>query len=201
MLVFPEWRGEYPNPLGWILEHEADSHIPTAKQAITHGDLHGDNLFIEDEHAWAIDFERSGYGPILRDFVELEQDIITRLVMLPTDDLRLFRDLAVTLSTPRTPTDLLELPEGNQNQEITKCLDVINALRSLAYDLTGYRDMREYYWGLLLDSAFAVMSTEKQSTKWWRGLLFASVLSARLSHWDTEWPPADWLPIVKLHQE
>lgn len=191
MLSFPGLPGQYPNPLRWILEHEADSLIPTAKQAITHGDLHGDNLFIEGEHAWAIDFERSGPGPILRDFVELEQDIVTRLVILPTSDLQLFHDLAVILSTPVAPTDLFIVPEGAQDEEITKSLTVIEALRSMAHDLTGYQDMREYYWGLLFDSAFAAMSAEKLSTKWWRGLLFGSVICARLSHWDIEQRPSE----------
>lgn len=186
MFVFPGLPGKYPNPFRWILEHENDSLVPTAKQAITHGDLHGDNLFIEEGHAWAIDFERSGPGPILRDFVELEQDIVTRLIMLPNDDLRLFYDLVTILSTPNTLTDALILLKDNHHEETTKSLKVIEALRSMAYDITGCRDIREYYWGLLFDTVFSVSLTEKKSTKWWRGLLFASVLCIRLSHRDSE---------------
>ena len=68
-----------PNPVTWVLKHRVDSSTLSARQAITHGDLHGDNIFVDDIHAWAIDFERSGEGHILRDFTELEVDILTRL--------------------------------------------------------------------------------------------------------------------------
>ena len=44
---------------------------------MTHGDLHGDNLLVDKEHAWAIDFEHTGSGHILRDFAELEVDILS----------------------------------------------------------------------------------------------------------------------------
>ena len=182
--------GEYLNPLRWIIEHADDSFISTANQAITHGDLHGDNLFVEEGHAWAIDFERSKHGPILRDFVELEQDIVTRLVMLPTSDMLLFRDFATILCTPSSPTDSFIWLKRDQDEEIKRSLDVISAIRSMAYTITGYKDMREYYWSLLCDTIFGIISTDNQSTKWMRGLLYASVLCDRLSHWDDKRPQA-----------
>jgi CheY-like chemotaxis protein len=177
--------GRVPNPLRWILEKKDQSLIPTAMQAVTHGDLHGDNLFVEEEHAWAIDFERSKSGPILRDFVELEVDIVTRLVVLPTGDLLIFKELADLLCKPATPTASL-LPAEYQNKEVLKCLEVVQALRSMALKMTDYSDMREYYWGLLFDTIFSVLSAEKETEKWWRGLVFASALCDRLEYWESD---------------
>ena len=53
------------NPVHWL-----DRHIYLAPgvpyhTAVTHGDLHGDNLLVDGEHAWVIDFERTGPGHIL----------------------------------------------------------------------------------------------------------------------------------------
>jgi thiamine kinase-like enzyme len=45
--------------------------------AITHGDLHAGNLLIDDSNnIWVIDFERTGEGHVLQDFIELESDLI-----------------------------------------------------------------------------------------------------------------------------
>ncbi|PDW02245.1 hypothetical protein CJ255_15005, partial [Candidatus Viridilinea mediisalina] len=77
---FPALRQVLPNPIRWLSEHyQTTSRVANPRKAITHGDLHGDNLFVTPTHAWPIDFERTGEGPILRDFVELIQDILTRI--------------------------------------------------------------------------------------------------------------------------
>ena len=191
MITIDGLPGLYLNPFRWIIEHKTDSFISNAKQAITHGDLHGDNLFVEEEHAWAIDFERSKHGPILRDFVELEVDIVTRLVRLPSKDLQSFKGFVMLLCTPVTPTAAFLIPVDEQNKEFLKGLEVIQALRVMAQKVTGYQDIREYYWGLLLDTAFSVFSAEIESEKRWRGLAFASILCERLNHWASDWPPID----------
>jgi CheY-like chemotaxis protein len=188
-LTFPGLPGSHLNPLRWVLEHKEESILPKAKLAITHGDLHGDNLFVDEEHAWAIDFERSKLGPILRDFVELEVDIVTRLVRLPACDLQTFHILSVILCAPDKPMEPFKFPKNDQqDDELLRALDVIEALRSMACKITGYQNMSEYYWGLLYDTVFAVLGAEKLSQKWWRGLLFGSVLCTRLSQLSTE-PP------------
>ena len=184
MLEFAGLPGLHINPIRWLRDHREESLILAAKQAITHGDLHGDNLFIEQEHAWAIDFERSRQGPILRDFVELEQDIVLRLIRLPAKNLRPLYDLATILCIPSDPKESFTFSRAQPEKEIYKSLEVIKELRSMAHKLTGYLDMREYYWGLLFVTVFTVLLAKKYSKKWWRGLLFGSVLCTRLSNWN-----------------
>jgi CheY-like chemotaxis protein len=192
--TFHELPGDFPNPAVWIPAHEADSFFPSAIQAITHGDLHGDNLFVEKDHAWAIDFERSGPGHILRDFVELEEDIITRLIALPESDLPMFYCLTVTLTKPMSFTEPIMIPKCfEKDKEIKKALEVIQGLRSIAHEVTHCEDMHEYYWGLLLDAFFSLKLAEPDSPKWRQGLLLSSLLCARLKNWGRVWPLMGWL--------
>jgi CheY-like chemotaxis protein len=192
-LSIPGFPGKYPNPAVWIAAHEADSYFASARESVTHGDLHGDNLFIEKDHAWAIDFERTGHGHILRDFVELEEDIITRLTALPEDNLYLFYQLAVALTKPISPTEPVGIPKSlEKDGEIRKTVEVINGLRSIAHRVTRFEDMHEYYWGLLLDAFFSLKLADPNSPKWLRGLLLSSLLCTRLREWGRMWPTADW---------
>jgi len=184
------------NPVPWVLRHAEDSLIPGARQAITHGDLHGDNLFTDGEHAWAIDFERAGPGHILRDFAELEVDIVTRL--LPDEvDLSLLYELAFVLAEPLEPTaPFRQTKKLLANPETRKALDVIAGLRKLAYEMTRYPSSQEYLWGLLLDALFVAMLVSEESPQRERALLLGAVLCGRLRHWDEEWPPKDWPPLA-----
>lgn len=199
-IAFPGIPGEFVNPALWIPRHKADSHFHRAKQATIHGDLHGENIFVDEDHAWAIDFERSGTGHILRDFVELEQNIVTRLIELPENDLSLFYRIAVLLTRPILFSDPLVVPEYlEKDKEVKKDLEVIKGLRSIAKKVTGYEDMHEYYWGLLLDTSFGLVLSETHSPRWWRSLLFASILCTRLNEWGRRWPPAIW-PSLGINQ-
>lgn len=179
------------DPAAWALEHEGDSALGSY-QAVTHGDLHADNLFVEAGHAWAIDFERTGPGPILRDFVELEQDIVTRLMPLGEGELDEFLQFALMLTGPRTPPDVLRLPESLRHlPEAAKAVEVIAGLRKMAANVTLFIDMREYYWGLLLDSLLGSSLAQKDSPQKSRSMLFAAVVAHRLENWNAQWPP-DW---------
>jgi DNA-binding NarL/FixJ family response regulator len=185
IVTIPEFSGQYLNPATWILAHAEESRIPSARSAITHGDLHGDNLFVDEEHSWAIDFERSGSGHILRDFVELEQDIITRLYMLPENNTYIFYNFVIALTKPLFPTEPIIIPHCfEKDLETRKALAVIDGLRSIASRVTGFQDMREYYWGLLLDAFFSLKLTRPGTPKWTRSLLLSSLLCARLEQWD-----------------
>jgi CheY-like chemotaxis protein len=182
-LTFPGLATPLSNPVPWALEHMDDSLFPEARYAITHGDLHGDNLFVDGEHAWAIDFERTGPGHILRDFVELEVDILTRLVSFPRDDLSQLYELARALTKdaePGRPEQLTApLPA---DPETHRALRVITGLRDIAFQVTGCRDLREYLWGLLLDTLFVAALVSENSPQRDRALLLGAVLCARLRH-------------------
>jgi CheY-like chemotaxis protein len=182
------------NPVPWVLRHADDSLIPGARQAITHGDLHGDNLFVDGEHAWAIDFERTGPGHILRDLAELEVDIVTRIVLLPAYQLY---ELAVTLAEPGEPKKPVR-PTAHlrADTETRKALHVVSGLRKLAYEATHYLDSREYLWALLLDSLFVATLVSEDNPQRDRALLLGSVLCGRLRHWGKEWPPKDFPQIM-----
>jgi DNA-binding NarL/FixJ family response regulator len=195
-ITFPGIPGEFVNPIIWIARHKADSHFHRAKQTTIHGDLHGDNIFVDDDHAWAIDFERSGTGHILRDFVELEQNIVTELIEIPDDNLHLFYYIAMILTKPVSPSEPIVVPKFLQeNEEVKKGLEAINGLREIAQKVTGFECMPEYYWGLLLDTCFRLVLSDMHSSRWWRCLLFASILCTRLKEWGKKWPPLNWLPI------
>jgi hypothetical protein len=180
-MTFPSLGARPFNPVAWVLEHKSDSTIPCTRQAITHGDLHGDNLFVDGAHAWAIDFERSGRGPILRDFVELEVDIITRLVQFPEDDLSHFEELARVLAeSAEVGSSFRPTPNLLADAETCKALSVIAGLRELAREVTHSTDAREYQWGLLLDALFVAALMPPPSPQRDRALLLGAVLCERL---------------------
>ena len=95
----------WQDPVVWVERFGHDSVVRTARQTVTHGDLHGDNLFVEGDRAWIIDFERTGPGHALRDFAELEVDIYTRLLAEETVDWQALLELALVLAQPATPTN------------------------------------------------------------------------------------------------
>lgn len=181
-------RMQLTNPVHWILKHADDSLFSSMRQAITHGDLHGDNLFVAGEHAWVIDFERTGPGcHILRDFTELEVDIVTRLVHV---SLPQFFEFVTILVTPEQPNLMLPFLTSKRptGRAVSKALNVIGGLRQLAYEVTNYTDVREYLWALLIDALFVASLASEKSPQRNRALLFASVLCHRLKNWGGMWP-------------
>lgn len=184
---------DMPNPVPWVLRHGEDSSALSARWAVTHGDLHGDNIFVDGVHAWAIDFERSGEGHILRDFTELEVDIITRLAWKKDEkDLREFFYLMTCLADPNYFREARDPTEQIGSKELRKAYNVVRGLRSLAKDITKFSDVREYIWSLLLDSVFVATYKGGEAPQRERSLLFGSILCSCLQHWGSEWPPAEW---------
>lgn len=170
------------NPVAWVLKHAGVGLMPDVRTAVTHGDLHGENLFVDREHAWAIDFERTGPGHILRDFVELEYDIVARLTYFPTEDLSLFHEFATVLvDSTELATPLRPIGRIQTEPNLSKALQVITGLRELAYRETRCADIREYFWGLLLDALFVASLVPEDSVRRERTLLLASVICSRLS--------------------
>jgi len=177
-------------------------------EALTHGDLWGENILVEreGEHCWVIDYERTGPGHILFDFVELEVDILTRLVRLPLSDHELFLDLIVGLvdpcETPRSTFQVLGVPSRwpesvKNNEETNKAFRVVSELRRLAHKEGRYDDLREYYWGLLLDALFVASLPSIDRSQRERACLLGSVICARLENWkQREWLPSHWQKVT-----
>lgn len=190
-----------PDPIAWLKKYAKEqprkdaSRVSSTKIAVTHGDLHADNLMIDSQkNAWVIDFERTGEGHALQDFVELESDLLNRFPH-GTDDYRNFYMLWLTAIQPSEPGPVPVPPGVSDNLEICKVIQTISYLRSLALECTGITDFRQYLWGLLFNAIFrATIIAEDDAHKksQARALMFASILCHRLEHWDEPWPPAEW---------
>lgn len=187
-----------PNPMRWLSEnYRRSNEVRHPRQAITHGDLHGDNLFTSSEHAWPIDFERTGTGPILRDFVEIIQDIMTRIAAFRIEDALVVYDLAVALCEPyRTHQGMRPTTRILAHPEASKAFEVVRDLQLLAIEHARFEDRREYLWGLLFNHLFVLSRIAQyvSSPRYQHTLLMASVICERLSRWSPEaaWPPKGW---------
>ena len=200
------------DPIAWLDRKKEQSLLGSTKIAITHGDLQGDNIFVdENRHVWVIDYERTGPGPILQDWVELEIDIMTRLANDEIMDVdQFFRHVCDTYKPTKLQVDYKNLP---------KVLSVVCEIRNVASDSSGIGDAREYYWGLLLNTLFRLAIllkqeryrkievqtlSEKESVSAAndnaigisRCLLLAATLCHRLDNWDKPWPPAEWESVL-----
>lgn len=177
---------DLPHPVAWVEQHKDDATIPLTRLAITHGDLHAGNLFVTRDHAWVIDFERSGPGPILRDVTELEVDILTRLVAPTRTDPVAFYRLAAALAHPTGPQAPIDtLADADPDPETAKALATIQGLRILAHRVIQIDDQREYLWGLLMDALFVALLHEKPTIQQDRALILSAVLCNRLEQWNT----------------
>jgi len=188
---------DMPNPIPWVRKHGDSSFAMNARWAVTHGDLHGDNIFVDDDHVWAIDFERSKEGHILRDFTEMEVDILTRLARKKDEkDMREFFYLLTFLSNPYYFKEIRDPTEHIGNEELHKAFNVIKGLRVLARDITNFDDTREYVWSLLFDLVFVITYKGVEPLQRERALLYGSILCSSLSQWGSKWPPEDWKPFL-----
>lgn len=166
------------------------SRVEKTRVAITHGDLHADNLLIdESQNGWVVDFERSGEGHALQDFIELESDLITRMSAQKDYHacLRLCIAVAQNKNIEAVPLDDPMLADP----ETQKLLKTISTIRILAKKCTNISDARQYLLGLFFNAIFrATIISQKDGNKsqihaW----MLAEVLSHRLQNWDKTWNP------------
>jgi CheY-like chemotaxis protein len=211
--MFEEWG--LTNPIDWIRRRvdvcdpnnrDATRSLPSLDIAITHGDIHGDNMFVDsNKDVWVIDYERSGPGPILQDWVELENDILTRLVRLSGDELSSLLDLAFRVLAPDTIDGVAV--RKTDSAEVAKALKVIQRIRRLVVTTTGVEDIRLYLWGLLLNVVFRLIywherlgTSEEGQVKVRQCLLLGGLICHRLENIETKagsWPPAEWLSVQR----
>jgi hypothetical protein len=193
-----------PEPVGWFRKRIAEnpddlSRVNNTRVAITHGDLHGDNLLIDSKKlAWVIDFERCGEGHILQDFIELEADIFNRLEADNNNLSAYFKMCLVVLKQKKIGA--LEKSEiASEDNSFKKALETISILRSLAHQSTEIGDAREYLLGLLFNTIFraTIVQERRPQKSQSRALLLASIMCHRLDHWDEPWPPPEWENLFK----
>lgn len=177
------------NPLCWLYERLAGEQPRLLRQAVTHGDLHADNMMV-DVHGriCVIDYERTGWGPIFQDFIELETDMVLRLTAVdPQRPIDLY-ELLLTLVKPTSFHDSLPQVGGNPSLAVQKTWLVIRQLRQMAYRVTDVDDMEQYLWGALLNAIFRATllrrmmasGSRKHDAEYERALLWGSVICQRL---------------------
>lgn len=189
------------NPLEWLrsmAENEGNENDPSmvkeTRTAVTHGDLHADNLLVDDsQHGWVVDFERSGEGHALQDFIELESDIITRIACA-REEFPAFYHFCLTIASAHSIDDTPLDNPSQTNDETQKLLDTIAVIRRLAVQCTKITDARQYLLGLYFNTVFraTIISREQHRKSELRAWMLASILCQRLSHWDEAWPPKEW---------
>ena len=202
------------NPLIWL--RDCQNHLKSKNNIytqITHGDLWGENLFVGDEDAAiVIDFERTGRGYELQDFVQLEFDILTRLIALDhkdEEDWRLLHHLYTAIISNNDLTQ--DVAFKSPNNEIKKAIFAVNAIRNAARNCANdqKKDTQQYLYAMLLNCAFRAtidtpkadfewLDNEKQqifSTVWlnerYRALLLGALIINKITA-KKIWPPHDW---------
>ncbi len=144
---------DLPDPIHFTLEVHNSGKGSTlfpvpSLAAITHGDLNGTNILVDkDGKTWLIDFFKTGWGPALRDFAELET--VIKFELLQTDSLLARYELEKALLAPRTFSESIPFENRSRVPELERARATIQRLRELARSLTDIEDVREYYIALL----------------------------------------------------
>ncbi len=189
--IFPNYRGktlitfdklnrDFINPVVWLKNKVFRFSTYRCR---THGDLNGKNILVdEDGHPWLIDFFRTGYGHILRDFVELEADI--KFNYLATSDIETLYEFEEALTSPKKFDEPYKFENKKEIDELIKAFKVIEGLRTLAHEIvTPSNDLREYYIGLLYHTINMIRYPNIRKEQLRHALLSASLICERLEKW------------------
>jgi CheY-like chemotaxis protein len=198
-----KWElAQAPDPIEWLKANVINARdvslIARTKTAVTHGDLHGDNILVDsNNNIWVVDFERTGAGHILQDFIELESDLINRLPCT-NENFPAFLSICIAVCEKNEIKGMGLTEPVEANAEMEKALLTISHLRALARECTGISDAHQYLIGLLFNTVFrATITTSNQRRQCQhRALMLASILCHRLDHWGEPWPPPEWLKFV-----
>jgi len=200
--MFSNLAANLPNPVLWTYEHRANSGtLRGTTQCVIHGNLRVDDLLVDELGlSWVVDFEETGFGHILRDFVSLEIDILTLTLTDQSIALRDCYEMWVLLLKSRQPAqpDPCEYTHRiAKNPNLLKGYEVITQLHRLAAEVTGYSDRREFLWGLLLECMKRLMDDKLTARAAEILLLLSGMICHRLESWnDSDWPPDDWSPVT-----
>jgi ActR/RegA family two-component response regulator/thiamine kinase-like enzyme len=189
------------NPTTWLKRNLHKSTFMAQWRALTHGDLHSNNVFVNrHSETLVIDFERTGPGYVLRDYVELEADVRLRLFHLRSNQLDLAYRLDYICMAPETPRWQIRKPSHSThtrpiNGAFQKALSSIATIRELAYETSRADfDYRAYYWALLIETMISVLRNYKGlgahdaiEFARSRALLSAALICERLERWHDKW--------------
>ena len=191
-----EW--ELIDPVSYLLDGGIGHGVlQPVKQRITHGDLHGDNIFVDGDHTWVIDFGRTGPGYWLRDFVELEMDIFTRLCPIeqPAHQSRFAAMTSASITALVSGTRTQLPPNLQGDPDLVKAVAVVDQVRDLAktcavcasekstqsgdpYGLPDYVQ-GEYMLALIYNCLFVAGMRRVEPSQKRRALIYAGQLAAR----------------------
>jgi len=157
---------EFHNPLYVITHFSKNLPIPSFA-SITHGDLNGHNLFVDEKKmVWLIDFYKTGWGPALRDAAELESSI--KFQLIKNDNLPKLLAFERALLKQAKFSEELPLPvQFQKSDEFQRAFMAIQFIRRAAAEI-GETDIMEEYYAILMYYALKMMtwkgisSTDKQ---------------------------------------
>jgi hypothetical protein len=183
-----------PQPIIFVQRNRNSFPVPRF-QCRTHGDLNGRNMFVDhDSRVWLIDFFKTRWGVVLRDFGELETAI--KFQLLENEDLITLYQFEKALLAPGSLDDPINLPYSLQQvEDLHRAWKAISQLRFLARERSESSDIKEYYVGLLFyalkllswKGTFSI-DRDRSPLRQRHILLSAAMLAYRLKHWGDKWP-------------
>lgn len=184
----------FPDPVSYILGPSGVLKA-TVPCCVTHGDMNGNNVLVDqDGNTWLIDFGRTGWGPVLRDFAELEA--VIRWELVRERNLAHIHEFEKALIEPPDLHANLEA-RSQHSPDLAKALRVVTELRRIAADVPG-NDIQEYYAGLLFYAVRMILSggitslgqARPRPVRQAHALLSAAMICCRLEHWEKweGWP-------------
>jgi CheY-like chemotaxis protein len=145
-----------------------------------HGDLHVENIRVTDDAlTYLIDFEYTGWGPLLQDAVELESSILLGMIA----DRRLDHLLLLieTLADQSGLDEPLALPAPLRDAgELAKALEILGVLRAEAGRIEGAL-MADYLLGLVYHALRMIISERPPSWADMRKLAFYKTVALFLA--------------------
>lgn len=201
-----------PNPVYWVWQNRLKSLLlDVTLRSNAHGDMHSGNVLVDGSgYCWLLDYERSGPGPALQDYVEMEIDLLTCLAGYD-GNLRLVCAVAliiVEFIDPKKPmpTDYQRIFRTLPSSK--RAIFLIEALRVSASENTRYTDVREYLWGLLLNTIFILGQAAKHghSLRAEYAAIVGGIICLRLDYLNSlysrprqplSWPPPELATLLQ----
>lgn len=186
-ISFPGLDRDFINPIYHHFVKDKPVYLPI-HTAITHGDLHGENLLVDrDNLTWLIDFYRTGEGHIFRDFIALETTV--KFQLLAEEEMSILYEFEKAIQAPREFTERLERSNLPISEEINKAFDAIDCLRRHAGRVVQpSEEMQDYYAGLFYQTMNLIRyySLLQFKQRKYYILLSAAMLCEKLINWQ-EW--------------